>query len=72
MVKQNKTVKFLQAVAEVNTLSPPPASMLNALQDLLNKKGKKGKKRKGEEIATGTKDDAKKAKVYHVHCYASS
>ncbi|XP_062514264.1 cytokine-like nuclear factor N-PAC [Corticium candelabrum] len=63
MVKQNKTVKFLQAVAEVNTLSPPPASMLNALQDLLNKKGKKGKKRKGEEIATGTKDDAKKAKV---------
>ena len=66
MVKQSKSGKFLQAVAELNEVSPPPPSLVEELENVPDKKGKKGKKRKKEEPRVPTNGVAKKTKVNHL------
>jgi glyoxylate/succinic semialdehyde reductase len=64
MVRQRNTGRFLQAVAELNEVAPPPDSLAQELENAPGKKGKKGKKRKKGEAATAaTNDAAKKAKT---------
>jgi hypothetical protein len=67
MVRQRNTGRFLQAVAELNEVAPPPDSLAQELENAPGKKGKKGKKRKKGEAATAaTNDAAKKAKVNYI------
>lgn len=68
MVKQSKSGKFQQAVAELDKLSPPTPAILKELEESVDKKGKKGGKRQKEESATATNGEAKKAKVKNTCC----